>query len=83
MRFFVCFFFKCALNVTVPPELEGVSQERVELRTCHWLDVVLPGDRFLQKEVGGGPQDGGSESSEPAGLPGKLLGRFQHAVQSA
>lgn len=77
-----CFFFKRALNVIVPPELEGVSQKRAELRTCYWLDVVLPGDRLLQKEVGGGPKDGGSESPEPARLPGKLLGTFQLAVKS-
>lgn len=30
--------------------------------------MVLPGDRLLQKEVGGGPKDGGSESPEPARL---------------
>lgn len=64
------------------PELKGVSQKGVELCTYYWLDVVLPGDSFLQEEVGGGPKDSGSESSEPAGLPRKLLGTFQLLVKS-
>ncbi len=45
--------------VILPPELEGVSQKTVELCTHYWLDVVLPGDRFLPEEVGGGPTDCG------------------------
>lgn len=61
-----CFF--------VSPELQSVSQERAELHPHNWLDVVLPGDRLLQEEVGRRPKDGGEDSSEPARLSGKLLG---------
>lgn len=43
----------------VSPELQSVSQERAELRPYYWLDVVLPGDSFLQEEMGRGPKDGG------------------------
>lgn len=63
-------------NFYVFPEFKSIGQKRAGLCTCHWLDVVLPRDRFLQEEVGGGPKDGDAESPEPAGLPRKLLGRF-------
>lgn len=52
-----------------PPEFQSVSQEGAELRPHNWLDVVLPGDSFLQEEVGRGPKDGGEGSPEPARLP--------------
>lgn len=63
-------------------EFKSIGQKRAGLCTCNWLDVVLPGDCFLQEEVGGGPKDSGSESPEPAGLPRKLLGRFHFVLKS-
>lgn len=74
---FFCFLLQLLISF---PELESVSQKRIELCTHHWLDVVLSGDSFLQKEVGGGQKDCGSESAEPAGLPRTLLGMFQLLV---
>lgn len=66
-----------AFNLSLFPELKSDGQKRAELYTYYWLDVVFPGDSFLHKEMGGGSKDGGSESSELAGLPRKLLGMFQ------
>lgn len=60
---------RAPLPPPTPPELQGVSQEGAELRPHHRLDVVLPGDRFLQEEVGRGPQDGDEGSAQPARLP--------------
>lgn len=67
----------------VSPELQGVSQERAELRPYHWLDVVLPGDSFLQEEMGRGPKDGGQGSPQPARLPWELLGASEHLEKPA
>lgn len=76
---FIYLFWNALLNISILnfPEFESVGQEGAGLCSSDWLDVVLHGDSFLQEEVGGGPKDGGSESSEPAGLPRELLGRFQ------
>lgn len=62
------------------PELKSVSQKTAGLCTDHRLDVVLLGDSFLQKEMGGRSKDGEWESWETAGLPRKLLGGFQSVV---
>lgn len=59
------------------PELKGVSQKGAGLCASDRLDVVLHGDSFLQKKVGRGPKDGGTEPPEAARLSRKLLGGFQ------
>lgn len=58
-------------------ELQSFGQKRAGLHACDWLDVVFPGDSFLQKEVGGGPNNGVSEPSETSWLPWKVLGGFE------
>lgn len=70
-------WFKTHLLVRASPELQSVSQEGAELHPYHWLDVVLPGDRFLQEEVGRRPKDGDEGSSQPARLPWELLGAWE------
>lgn len=64
-------------TLTSVPELKGVGQKGVKLCPHHWLDVVLPGDSLLQKEMGRGQKNRCREPPEPARLPRELLGTFQ------
>lgn len=57
-------------------EFEGVGKKGTFLCSCDWLDVVLPGDRLLPKELGSGSQESSAESAQPSWLPRKLLGIF-------
>ena len=57
-------------------EFKGVSQTRATEGASDWLDLVLPGDRLLQKEVGGGPGHGLQGPGRVEGLPRVYVGRY-------
>lgn len=57
-------------------EFEGVGKKGTFLCSCDWLDVVLPWDCLLQKELGSGSQESSAEPAQPSWLPRKLLGIF-------
>ncbi len=57
-------------------ELKGVGKKGTFLCSCDWLDVVLPRDGLLQKEMGRGSEDSSAKPAQPSGLPRKLLGIF-------